>query len=520
MVNGIVHTFNEQDEVNQAIAISDGKIVAVGSTSDLKFDYDWDSLIDLEGKSVYPGLYDPHSHFYGYSQNLFQVNLVGTTSWEEVIAQVDSFAKNQASEWVIGRGWDQTRWSEIKFPTNSALNEVFPDRPVILYRIDGHAAIANQEALDRAGITRETRVDGGMIGRSGRKLTGLLVDAAMDLVKEAIPEPSAEEVTKMLQKGEENLFKVGLTTVSDAGLDKKIIMLMDSLQQAGALKIRIHAMANPTEENFDHFLPIGPYKTDRMHVSAFKVYGDGALGSRGAALLEPYSDDPDNYGLIQQDEEYFREVAQRLYEAGFQMNTHCIGDSANRMLLRIYGEVLGGQNDRRWRIEHAQVIHPTDFSKFKEFSIIPSVQPTHATSDRRWAENRIGNNRLKGAYAYKTLFEQNQWIAFGSDFPVEDIDPILGYYAAVTRKDLTGAPYGGFLFDQHVGRDTALKAMTIWAAKACFEDEERGSVEAGKMADLVVFDENPLFVEDKQIPYVNVLMTMVGGEIVYLDKQF
>lgn len=516
LVNGIVHTMDAEGTVAQAIAIKDGKIEAVGRTNDLSFEYAADTTIDLRGQVVYPGFIDAHCHFYGYAMNLNRVSLVGTTSWEEVVNVVDTFAQKQSEGWIVGRGWDQNDWPHQDFPTNKLLNERFPDRPVLLTRVDGHAAIANDKALEAAGITWETRVDGGrIVHASRRKITGLLIDNAVELVSDIIPSPSHAEITSYLKEAEQHMFRVGLTTVDDAGLDLEIIELIDSLHKSGDLKLRVYAMASPTEENFNRFLNSGPYKTDRLNVRSFKVYADGALGSRGACLLEPYKDQPRQKGFLLNEPSYYEEIATRLHEAGFQMNTHCIGDSANRMILRIYGDVLGEGNDDRWRIEHSQVISPTDFERFGRFNVIPSVQPTHATSDMYWAEDRIGKERIKGAYAYKTLLAQNGYLAFGSDFPVENINPILGFYASIARKDLTNYPYGGFMMDEALGRDTSMHAMTIWAAKANFEEKEKGSIEVGKFADFVVMEEDILFMEEEQIPYVQVVHTICGGEIVY-----
>ena len=518
LVNGLIHTMNPNADVVQAIAIKDGKIIEAGRTDDLSFDFKVKKTIDLRGKAVYPGFIDAHCHYYGYAMNLNQVQLSATTSWAEVISVVDSFSHQHDGEWITGRGWDQNDWQDKDFPTNKLLNEHFPDRPVILRRIDGHAAIANLAALKLAGITRKTKVSGGKIGRNYRGLTGLLLDNAVDLVMKVIPKPSTAEIATALKRAEKDLFAVGLTTVDDAGLDLRVIDIIDSLQQKGELRIRVYAMANPSEENFSRFLEKGPYKTDRLNVRAFKVYADGALGSRGACMLSSYKDRPGQRGFLIEDVDYYPEIAKRIFDAGFQMNTHCIGDSANRMMLRIYSNLLNGKNDRRWRIEHAQVISPQDFAQFGKNNIWPSVQPAHATSDMYWAEDRIGKQRLKGAYAYKTLLEQNGEIAFGSDFPVEHINPLLGFYAATARVDLTDWPYGGFMLEQALGRDTCLKAMTIWAARANFEENEKGSIEPGKVADLVIFAQDLLSIEVSQLPYSQVLTTYVNGDLVYDSK--
>lgn len=515
LINGVVHTVNEGTEIKQAIAIQDGKIVEVGLSEDLMYDYNAEEIIDLEGRPVYPGFIDAHCHFYNYALVLQQVSLEGTESWQQVVRRVATWGEEHPDGWLIGRGWDQNDWTKSEFPTNKALDSLYPDRPVFLTRIDGHAGIANSAALEAAGITGKTKVKGGKIPVSRGRPTGILIDNAMELVQDVIPEPEPAQMKSYLKQAEENCLAVGLTTLSEAGLKKSQIDFLDAMQRAGELSLRIYAMAEPSEENLDHYLTKGPYKTDRMHVQSFKVYADGALGSRGACLLRPYKDAPNNYGLMLQDLQYYRDIASQLYEAGFQMNTHCIGDSANRFILRVYSEVLPEDNDRRWRIEHAQVLHPDDFQRFATHRIIPSVQPTHATSDMQWAKNRIGKDRLPGAYAYKSLLKQNNMLAFGSDFPVEHINPLYGFYASVARTDTAGRPYGGFNMEEAVGRDTALKAMTIWAAQSNFEEKEKGSLEVGKLADLVVLEDDLLFMDLEQVPFNSVYFTMIDGKIVY-----
>ena len=516
LINGFVHTVNPDGDIEQAIAIKDGKIVAVGTSDDLKADFKTQETIDLKGLSVYPGFIDAHCHFYGYSMGQNQVDLTGTTSFEEVVALVDSFGKNSQHAWIIGRGWDQNDWDIRDFPTNEKLNKLFPSTPVLLRRIDGHAALANNEALKRANISPSTTIRGGSIEVKKGKLTGLLIDNAVDLVSKIIPKPTDSLVEKALASGEKKLFSMGLTTVDDAGLDKNIIDLIDSLQNRDKLKIRVYAMANPTDENKAFYFENGPYKTDRLNVRSFKLYADGALGSRGACLLAPYSDDlSGKRGFILHKTSHYTEMIAACFEKGFQVNSHCIGDSANRMILNLYGKVLKEKNDLRWRIEHAQVVHQRDFSLFGKYSILPSVQPIHATSDMYWAESRLGKTRMKGAYAYQTLFEQSKTIAIGSDFPVESPNPILGFYAAVVRKDLKGYPFDGFRIEQKLSRETALFGMTQGAAFANFEEKEKGSIEAGKFADLVILDRDIMFCEEGEIPDTKVMMTIVGGEIVY-----
>jgi predicted amidohydrolase YtcJ len=515
LTNGIIHTMDAKGSIAQACAIKDGKIVAVGRTDELMFAFQSDSIIDLRGGQVFPGFIDAHCHFYGYAMNQEHVSLVGTTSWEECLSLVEEFSKNHQSAWILGRGWDHTRWAKQQFPDLKVLDQKFPDKPVFLRRIGGHTAIANSKALELAGITTSTKVAGGQIFKKNGRLTGVLLDNAMELVERVIPKSSDADISRLLMEAEKKLFAVGLTTITDAGLDLHIINLIDSLQRVGLLQMRVYAMANPSPENFDRFLKSGPYNNGRMHVQCFKTYCDGDLGSRGACMLRPYKDEPSNYGLILTPADSLRAWAAKIHKAGLQMATHCIGDSANRMMLRIYSEVLKGKNDARWRIEHAQVVDTNDFAKFRQYSIWPSVMPIHAMSDRQWAEDRVGKERMRGAYAYKTLFVQNNFIAFGSDFPVEDINPILGYHAAIARVDLEDNPYGGFHKEEAVGRDTALRAMTIWAAASNFEDHEKGSIEVGKYADFVVLEKDLSTMPEKQIPYARIRYTILDGKIVF-----
>ncbi|MFO7616120.1 MAG: amidohydrolase, partial [Bacteroidales bacterium] len=353
---------------------------------------------------------------------------------------------------------------------------------------------------------------GGEIIREKGRVTGVLVDNAMGLVSRHIPEMERDEEIRVLLEAQEKCFAVGLTTVADAGLGYETVTLMDSLHKAGELKMRIYAMLSPTKANFEHFVNQGIYKTDRLNVRSVKLYADGALGSRGALMLEPYSDAPEKSGLQVSGTEYLTDICRKAYEAGYQVETHCIGDGANRLMLNIYKDILGGKNDLRWRIEHAQIIHPDDFNLFGEYNIVPSVQSTHATSDMYWAADRVGPERIKGAYAYRELLEQNGWLPNGSDFPIEDINPIFGFFAAFARMDQSGYPEGGWQMENALTREQALRAMTIWAARSCFEENERGSLEPGKMADFVVLEEDLMTTEALKVARIRVLETWSGGE--------
>jgi len=513
--NGNIYTIDKNFSIAEAIAVKDGKILAAGKNMDIMDRFQADQEIDVHGNYVYPGLIDAHCHFFEYGLSLHTADLTGTKSFDDVLKILQEHSQKFHSEWLIGRGWDQNDWEKKEFPSNKKLNELFPGRPVLITRIDGHAALASSEALKRAGIFPGRQVNGGTIIARNGKLTGLLVDNAIDLVRRIIPEPDDANKISGLLKAQENCFAVGLTSVQDAGLGYDALQLIDSLQTAGSLKMRVYGMLSPGERNFEGYMYKGIYKTDYLNVRSLKLYVDGALGSRGALLSESYTDDPGNYGLLTSDIEDLINDSKLAYEYGYQVNTHCIGDSANRIMLKIYGDILQVKNDRRWRIEHAQVVHPDDFKLFGQYSIIPSVQPTHATSDMYWADERLGKDRIFGAYAYKDLLEQNGWIADGSDFPVESINPLLGFYAAVTRQDTKGFPEGGFMPEQRLTRVEALKAMTIWAAKAAFEENEKGSIEPGKFADFIITDKDIMAIPVSEIPGVAIRITYSGGRQVF-----
>lgn len=514
--NALIYTLDESFTVQEAFAVKNGKFVAIGTNNAIKENYISDKIIDAHGKPVYPGFIDAHCHFYGYGYNLLKrADLVGTRSFDEVVERLKEHHSKTNSEWIEGRGWDQNDWDVKEFPVNDLLDEVFPNNPVYLTRIDGHAAIANSEALNRAGIKLQTKVKGGDIFIENGKLTGILIDNAMDLVSDIIPEPDEEFKRKALIAAGKNCFAVGLTSVHDAGLGKGTVDLIDKMQHEGALSMRIYAMLTPSESNLSGYVANGPYVTDRLTVRSIKLYADGALGSRGARMTEPYSDDPGNKGLFMHEPEYYRNICAKALEKGFQVNTHAIGDAANRLVLNIYAEFLKGKNDKRWRIEHAQIIHTDDFSLFGEYSIIPSVQPAHATSDMYWAEDRLGAERIRGAYAYRQLLGQNNWLPLGTDFPVENINPLYTFHAAVNRKDLNGWPEKGFQTENALSRVEALRGMTIWAAKAAFEENVKGSIESGKYADFVILDEDIMRIDLKNIPNVKVISTFCDGERVF-----
>lgn len=513
VINGNIYTVNENFDKAQAFAVKNGRFIAVGTNDDILQHYESKNLIDAQNQTILPGLIDAHCHFFGLGLAMQNLDLDGTRSFQEVVEKIIAYQKEKSPEVILGRGWDQNDWDLKVFPTKDTLDLLFPNTPVILKRIDGHALLANQKALELAGIDENTKIMGGEIIKKEGKITGVLIDNAMDLVYRVFPEKDKKKSIKALIDAQNTCFSLGLTTVDDAGLGKGTIDLIDSLQQNGVLKIRIYAMVSATEANLNFYLKNGIIKTEKLNVRSFKVFADGALGSRGAALKEPYSDRHGHYGAMVTDPLSIKNIAKRIAESDFQMNTHAIGDSANAYLLKTYTEVLSGKSDRRWRMEHAQVISPADFEMYK--LVIPSVQPVHATSDMYWAGDRLGPDRIKGAYAFKKLLETNGRVALGTDFPVEQVNPVLTFYAAVSRKDLKGYPESGFQMENALSREETLKGMTIWAAYANFEELEKGSIEKGKMSDFIIIDRDIMKVGINSVPESKVLSTYVNGEKVF-----
>jgi predicted amidohydrolase YtcJ len=517
IANATIYTIDSSFSKANSMAISEGKIIAIGSKQEVESNFYSDNRIDAAGKFIYPGFIDPHCHFSGYGLTLGSASLSGSKSWDEVVERLVEHQKEFPSEWVQGRGWNQNEWNIKEFPNKDLLDKAFPNNPVFIVRIDGHAAVANSLALKIAGVDEKTKKEGGELIEKNGKLTGVLVDNAIELVRVKIPEVQKSFKEKALLKAQENCFAVGLTSVSDAGMDLQDVLLVDSLQRTDNLKMRIYAMLNPTDENVNHFLSKGVYTNDRITVRSIKLFVDGALGSRGALLLQPYTDAPDTKGLQVESTDNLTKFCEIAFKAGYQVNTHCIGDAAVRLMLDIYSHFLKSQNDLRWRIEHAQVVDPSDLPKFGKYNVIPSVQTTHATSDMNWADERLGS-RIKFAYAYQDLLKQNGWLANGSDFPVESINPLFGFYAGVARKDLMDKPIDGFQMENALTREQALRAMTIWAAKANFEEDFKGSLEPGKYADFVILNTDLISAPTSDLPNSKVISTFVGGELVYQSK--
>lgn len=510
-----IYSVDSSFAVYEAMAIVDGKIADIGSSNFILEKYSSANSQDLNGSIIYPGFIDAHCHFTGYATDMWKCNLIGTKSFEEVLEKLKVYALQAPMAWIYGRGWDQNDWTVKEFPNKEELDKLFPDRPVFLKRIDGHAALVNQFALDKMGIRLDTKVEGGIIEIKDGKLTGILIDNAMDLVDLKIPKIDDSLAKKYFLKAQEDCFALGLTGVHDCGVSEYTVEMLDEVQKNGLLKMKVFALLSDDSSYYEKWLRKGIYKTNYLTVGGFKLYGDGALGSRGACLLHPYHDNKNWHGFLLSSAEHFNWVAQQLINSPFQLCTHAIGDSANRQLLNTYAKVLKGKNNRRWRIEHAQVVEENDFHFFGDYDIIPSVQPTHATSDMYWAEERLGKQRVKNAYAYKKLLNQYGKLALGTDFPVEDLSPFKTFYAAVMRKDLNAYPENGFQSENAISREQALRGMTIWAAFAAFEEKEKGSLEKNKAADFIILNRDLMTCKENELLTTQVIATYVFGDCVY-----
>ena len=511
--NATVYTVNESFETATAVVVKDGKFIAIGG-EDLLNQYKARSVVDLKGFSVYPGFIDAHCHFYNFGLLQEQLDLSGTKSFEEVVDRVASYIATHPGVPVLGQGWDQNSWEVKEYPTKDILDKRFPEQLIALKRVDGHALLVNQATLDLAGIDSTTSVDGGVFIRANGMLTGVLIDNAMDQVYAALPKPTKQQQTTALLAAQVIAFKNGLTTVDDAGLDKEQLQLIESLHEEGVLDIRVYGMISNTPENLTYYLEKGPTQTERLNIRSVKVYADGALGSRGAALKKEYSDAPGNHGSFVTPVDQIEALAYVLAKKGFQMNTHAIGDAANYEVLNAYKKALTIDADPRWRIEHAQIVSLED-REFFGTKIIPSIQPTHATSDMFWADERLGDDRMKGAYAYKSLLDWSGRVALGTDFPVEHVSPLKTFYAAVARTTKEQLPEGGFQMGDALTRMEALKGMTLWAAYANFEEEIKGSIEVGKLADMVILKRDIMNIDIHEVPQVEVIATIVDGNMVY-----
>jgi hypothetical protein len=514
VINATIYTVDSTFSKAKAMAVKDGKILELGSSKNLKSKYDPKKSLDAEGQTIVPGLFDAHAHFLGYGLGTQKVDLRGAKDFDEVLERVKKFQKREKSDFITGRGWDQNSWPNKKFPKKDKLDSIFPETPVALTRIDGHAMLVNQKALDLAKIDASASVEGGSFKKENGKLTGVLIDNAQNKLKNIIPAPSEKDLAKALLRTQKKCLSFGLTTVSDAGVSHNVIQMMDSLTLKNELKIGLYPMLIYNSPHLDDYLQNGMGKNKGVSCQAVKLYGDGALGSRGAALKKPYADDPGNLGKMIVSPERIESLAAKVANSNFQLNTHAIGDSTNSVVLKAYESVLDGKPDRRWRVEHAQIVDSVDLRHYSK-NIIPSVQPTHAISDMDWAGARLGEERLKNAYAYKRLLKQAGLLVLGTDFPVEEMNPFRTFYAAVARKDKLGKPKNGFMSSQSITRKQALKGMTIWAAYSQFSDDKKGSLESGKQADFVILDRDLMTVSMDSTLNTQAKATYIKGEKVF-----
>ncbi len=527
--NGTIRTLTSETPVAEAIAVAGGLITSVGSNVEMRsLAGPHTTLYDLGGRTVLPGFIDAHAHFYGYAKNLSRIDLVGTGSLEEVLELVSARVEDvPEGEWITGRGWDQNDWAESVYPDRRALDRAAPHHPVYVIRVCGHAAVANSEALRIAGISRET-VDppGGRILRDKNgDPNGVLIDEAKKLVSDIIPSPTREEKKRLIKRAAHECCAAGLVGIHDMGVDAEMVSLYKELLDGDELPLRLTTYYIYEEPDLDSLLAAGPmvgYAGDHLSVVGVKFYIDGSLGARSAALLADYSDDPGNDGILVIDPVDLGRRVTACHRSGFQVAVHAIGDRGNRLVLDIYEKVLSQHPapDRRHRVEHAQIVSPEDIPRFAALGVIPSMQFTHCTSDMDWVDERLGGDRLAGAYAWRSLIETGCRIPGGSDFPVESINPLLGIYAAVTRQDLKGRPEGGWMPAERLTIDEAIRAFTIDAAYAAHEEDRKGSLAPGKVADFVVLSEDLLTVLPRDIPGITVLATVIGGKIVYRSNGF
>ncbi|MBA3890210.1 MAG: amidohydrolase [Gemmatimonadaceae bacterium] len=524
VTNGRIYTVDPARPLVEALAVRGGRIVFAGSEREAaSFRGAATRAVDLGGRTVIPGMVDAHAHLVGLGEALANVDLVDTRSYDDVITRVVARARQvPAGTWIQGRGWDQNDWGNTAFPTHDALTRAIPDHPVVLTRIDGHAILANAAAMRAAGVTAASQDPaGGRIERdpSGNP-TGVFVDNAEALVFSAVPPTTPAQRSAAISAAITEMHRWGLTGIHDAGASRATIDAYEALARGGRLDLRLYVMISDDSAAIGHYFTRGPQSAlhdGRLWIRAVKLYADGALGSRGAALLDPYTDDPNNSGLIVSPPEHIRSVAERGLRAGFQINTHAIGDRGNRVVLDAYEAALGRvpSADHRFRVEHAQVLHHDDIPRFAELGVIPSMQAVHQTSDMYWAGNRIGIGRLFGAYAWRSLLSTGVPVPNGSDFPVEHVNPLLSFSASISRMDRNGWPAGGWYPAQRMTRDEALKSMTIWPAYAAFQERDLGSLTAGKYADFVVLDRDIMTVDERDVPGATVLATYIGGKAVY-----
>ncbi len=512
--NADIHIMDDAEHTAEAMAIKDGKIIEVGPDRQIMNKYDAKEEMDAEGRSIYPGFTDCHGHLLSYAEQKLTVDLTGCRSMDELLLRVEKYQSRYHRKFISGRGWDQSLWANDSFPDNKKLNALFPNTPVCLSRIDGHAVLVNEACLKHVGITSQSKIEGGIIILNKyNECTGLLIDRAMDPVLSMVPEFPKKELIEAMKEIEGELYQYGITGVHEAGIEFADIAFFKDLIDKHDFRLNLYAMLLPSRENIAFARKNGIYSYKNLLIRSFKVMADGALGSRGAFLKKPYADQHGHYGVLTTPVSEMKKIASICEETGYQMNTHAIGDSTNAILLDLYARIFEVNKDHRWRIEHAQVIDPEDFSLFAKNGVFPSVQPVHAVSDQRWAEQRLGRKRMLGAYAYRTLMNQYGMLAIGTDFPVESIDPFLTIHAAVNRKNAEGIPGSGFYKNEQITLSECLKGMTSWAAFASFQENQLGTLEKGKDATFTIL-ERPISANPDYEPNFSML-TMIKGKVVY-----
>ena len=524
VTNARIYTVDDTRPVVAAMAVRDGKVLFTGSEREAMALRGANTrVVDAGGRTVIPGMVDAHAHLLGLGQALRQVDLVGAKSYDEVVARVAAAAKGlPAGKWLLGRGWDQNDWGDTRFPTHDALSRAVPNNPVYLTRVDGHAGLANAAAMRAAGVTTATAdPSGGRVERTATgEPTGVFVDNAQGLVERVIPAPTREDDRSAIRAAIAESHRYGLVGVHDAGESRATIDLLEEMAKAGALPFRLYIMVGDDSAALAHYMSIGPRSglyDNHIWVRSIKLYADGALGSRGAALLEPYSDDPNNRGLLVSAPAHIENVAERALQSGFQVATHAIGDRGNRVVLDAYEAALKAHPtaDHRFRVEHAQILNHDDIPRFAELGVIPSMQAVHQTSDMYWAGSRLGLGRLLGAYAWRSLLATGVVVPNGSDFPVEAVNPLLSFHSAVSRQDADNWPTGGWMPEQRMTREEALASMTIWPAYAGFQEAIMGSLTPGKLADFVILDRDIMTVAERDILGTSIIATYIGGKVVY-----
>ena len=538
--NARIHTMTDDDKVQDAIAIRDGKIVEIGPERQILNKYSADEYIDAEQRDIYPGWVDAHGHMMNYARSKLSVDLIGCASFDELLLRIEKYQSKHKRPFIIGRGWDQSLWGD-EMPTNERLSELYPDIPVCLFRIDGHALLANDYLIAQSNLiekyTEDSELHNGghyesydgpielsFLAENHEDIdpyrlfppTGVFVDNAMNPILEVLPDFPDKELVASLLEVQDELFMYGLTGVHEAGLNDRDFKLFDRLVGERKLKLNIYAMLLPTPDNVQFAKDNGVYRNKNLYVRSFKVYGDGALGSRGAFLKHPYADRHDHSGYLTTSPERMQELFDLCQLTGYQMNTHAIGDSTNRIILELYQKMFEYNPNHRWRIEHAQIVDPNDWHYFSDAAIIPSVQPTHATSDQRWAASRLGSHRMEGAYAFRSLLNQSGVLAIGTDFPVEYTDPFKTIHAAVERKNGENFPSEGFRSEEAITLNECILGMTKWAAFSSFQEEQLGTLEKGKDATISMFQKPVVSKPSFETNFAD--LVLIKGKKVYSNE--